>query len=206
MFYVDDRLVAERSAAEAEALVEQVGSIFEIMDISEPKDFLGIEISRDLALGTITISQESTTFVLAKQLVVNRSRRALSMSPETYAGLRAAQRGEPKADKLEYQEVVGSLLHQAQCTHPDIGPSVSTLAAYTAAPSAPSAPQLCYTSSGTFAAPMVTSGSLWGCSAMQTLHARKHGGAPQDGGAPQVGLSPCTEEPSHEAARSRPPR
>jgi hypothetical protein len=39
------------------------------------------------------------------------------------------------ADKLVYQQVVGSLLHLAQCTRPDIGLPVSALAAYSAEPS-----------------------------------------------------------------------
>jgi hypothetical protein len=57
------------------------------------------------------------------------------MSPEIYAGFRGAQLGEPMADKLECQQVVGSLLHPAQCTCPDIALPVSALAAYAAAPS-----------------------------------------------------------------------
>jgi hypothetical protein len=57
------------------------------------------------------------------------------MSPETYSGLRAALEGESMADKLEYQRIVGSLLHLAQCTRPDIALAVGALAAFWAAPS-----------------------------------------------------------------------
>jgi hypothetical protein len=39
------------------------------------------------------------------------------------------------ADKLEYQRIVGSLLHLAQCTGPDIALAVGMLAAFCAAPS-----------------------------------------------------------------------
>jgi hypothetical protein len=57
------------------------------------------------------------------------------MSPETYARLRAAQSGEPMHDELEWQKVVGSLLHLAQCARPGIALPVSALAAYVAEPS-----------------------------------------------------------------------
>jgi hypothetical protein len=42
---------------------------------------------------------------------------------------------EPMADKLQYQRVVGSMLHLAQCTRPDIALPVAALAAYSWAPS-----------------------------------------------------------------------
>jgi hypothetical protein len=57
------------------------------------------------------------------------------MSPEVFGGLRGAQPGEPMADKLQYQRVVGSLSHLAQCSRPDIALPVAALAAYSSAPS-----------------------------------------------------------------------
>ena len=45
MFYVDDGLVAARSAADADAVVRLVASLFEIREIGEPQDFLGIRIT-----------------------------------------------------------------------------------------------------------------------------------------------------------------
>jgi hypothetical protein len=44
MFYVDDGLVAAKTVAEADALVDLVGSMFEIRKIGEPKDFLGTHV------------------------------------------------------------------------------------------------------------------------------------------------------------------
>jgi hypothetical protein len=134
MFYLDDGLVATRTDVKADALVELVASIFEIRALGEPKDFLGIEISRDHAANTITITQKSKASALAAELGVSRCRRVLPMPSEVYAGLRAAHSGVPMADKQLYQRVLGSLLHLAQCTRPDIALPVSALAAYAAAP------------------------------------------------------------------------
>jgi hypothetical protein len=55
--------------------------------------------------------------------------------PVVFGELRGAQPGDAMADKLQCQRVVGSLLHLAQCTRPDIALPVAALAAYSSAPS-----------------------------------------------------------------------
>jgi hypothetical protein len=134
MFYVDDGLVAARTAAEADALVELVGSMFTIRALGEPDDFLGIQITRDRAARTITIDQERKAQALALDAGVSGERLSVPMTPETYAGLRSARPGEPMADRLRYQSIIGSLLHLAQCTRPDIALAVGALAAYGSSP------------------------------------------------------------------------
>jgi hypothetical protein len=57
------------------------------------------------------------------------------MTPEAFCNLQSAQTGEHMADKEEYQEVVGSLLHLVQCTKPDLALAVGALAKYCSAPS-----------------------------------------------------------------------
>jgi hypothetical protein len=135
MFYVDDGFVAARTSAEADAIVSLIGSLFEIKVLREPQDFLGIEIVRDRAAGTIIISQEVKALSLAERLGVAGSRRSVLMLPEVYSELRATRTGEPVADRAQYQQVLGSLLHMVQCTRPDIALPVGAFAAYAAAPS-----------------------------------------------------------------------
>jgi hypothetical protein len=135
LFYVDDGLVAARTTEEADALVELVESIFQIRKLGEPVDFLGIEIQRDRGAGTITLTQKAKAEALTAALGVQGACKAVPMSPECFSSLRAAQPGEPMADKLGYQKVIGSLLHLAQCTRPDIALPVGALAAYASAPS-----------------------------------------------------------------------
>jgi hypothetical protein len=134
MFYVDDGLVAARTAAEADALVDLVASMFAIRKLGEPQDFLGIEITRDRQARTITIDQERKSTALADAVGVAGERRRVPMSPDTYAQLRAAQPDDSMADPLEYQSILGSLLHLAQCTRPDIALAVGALASYCSAP------------------------------------------------------------------------
>jgi hypothetical protein len=130
MFYVDDGLVPAKTAEKADTLVELVASRFAIRALGEPEDFLGIQISRDRAAHTITIVEEHKALELAAGLGLVGGRKAVPMSPETCSGLRGAQEGKSMADKLEYQCKVGSLLHLAQCTRPDIALAVGALSAF----------------------------------------------------------------------------
>ena len=134
MFYVDDGLVAARTAAEAEALVAIVASMFAIRELGEPSDFLGIRITRDRVARTITIDQEDKARALALEFGVT-GRRSVPMTPDVHGALRGAEPGEPMAQRVRYQVAVGSLLHLAQCTRPDIAQAVGALASYSAAPS-----------------------------------------------------------------------
>lgn len=135
MFYVDDGLVAARTATQADALVAMVGDMFEIRVMGEPTDFVGISIVRDRAARRITIHQTDKARALATAAGVGGKQQDSPMTPETFAGLHAAVSGEPMADVERYQSLVGSLLHLAQCTRPDIALAVGAMAAYLHAPS-----------------------------------------------------------------------
>jgi hypothetical protein len=58
-------MVTACNGAQADALVDVIASIFEILHLGEPQDMLGIEISRDLGAETITIRQSAKAKTLA---------------------------------------------------------------------------------------------------------------------------------------------
>jgi hypothetical protein len=64
------------------------------------------------------------------------ARKAMPMSPEVYGELRAAREGDEMADVEVYQSGIGSWLHLAQCTRPDIALAVGALATYSSTQSA----------------------------------------------------------------------
>ena len=134
MIYVDDGLVAARTAAEADALVALIASMFETRVIGEPKDFVGIHIVRDRKARTIKVHQEDKARALAASAGVEGEVQRVPMSQEVYAGLRAATPGEPLADVDQFRSDVGTLLHLAQCTRPDIAVHVAAMACYSHAP------------------------------------------------------------------------
>jgi hypothetical protein len=136
IFYVDDGMVAARTAAEADAHVDLVAGMFSIHKLGEPQDILGIEISRDRDAGTITIRQASKAHSLATAFGVEGERCATPMTPVVYGELQAARECDDMADKEAYQSGIGSLLHMAQCMRPDIAAPVGALAAFFSAPTA----------------------------------------------------------------------
>jgi hypothetical protein len=138
LLYVDAGLVAARTSKEADALVKLVELIFEIRKLGEPGDFLGIENQHNRGAGTITLTQKAKAEALAAVHGVQKACKAVPrfpMSPGCFASLRAAQLREPMAHTLGYEKVIGSLLHLAQCTRPDIALPVGAFATYTVAPS-----------------------------------------------------------------------
>jgi hypothetical protein len=56
------------------------------------------------------------------------------MSPEVFSELRSVQDGDDMAIQLDFQRGIGSLLHWAQCTRPDIALAIGALAAFNSAP------------------------------------------------------------------------
>ena len=134
MFYVDDGLAA--ACSDEEALVDLVAFMFTIRRLGEPGDVLGIEVLRDWGAGTITLCYECKALALAEAFAVAGQRRSVETSPAVYGGLRGARGGEERADKVEFQSEIGSLLHIAECTQPGIAVSVGVLAAFASEPTA----------------------------------------------------------------------
>jgi hypothetical protein len=92
---------------------------------------VGIQVNRDRVAGTISISQEGKALALAQSFGLEGVRKAVPMSPEVFSELRSVREGDDRAVQLDFQRGIGSLLHLAQCTPPDI---VGALAAFSSAP------------------------------------------------------------------------
>jgi hypothetical protein len=93
-----------------------------------------LRISWDHEAGAISISQECKALALAEPFGVRGVHKAVPMSPEVFAELRSVQDGDDMAVQLDFQRGIGSLLHLAQCTRPDIALPVGALAAFSSAP------------------------------------------------------------------------
>ena len=123
MVYVDDSLIAGKTQQELQTVVDLLAAIFEVKDLGEPEDFLGIQIVRDRKLRTISIHQ----MPYIKKLLHDYE--LTGASPKVLPSS-AFEEGLPLPPKLStrYPSLVGSLLHLANCTRPDISHLVGTLA------------------------------------------------------------------------------
>ena len=129
LVYVDDCLIAGKTELEVLNIIKMFSTMFETRDMGEPADFLGIHIVRNRSNKTLSIHQQPyIQKLLADYELTGTDPRAL---PST-----AFAEGLPLSPDLatKYPSLVGSLLHLANCTRPDIAHLVGALARYFQAP------------------------------------------------------------------------
>jgi hypothetical protein len=95
--YVDDILILGRSLDVVSTFKEQFGKMYKIKDLREVRTFLGLEVTRDRALRTLTISQKSYALKLVDDYLGGSDR----TDPTPTGGiqtLRKAKQNKPRAD------------------------------------------------------------------------------------------------------------
>ncbi|KAJ1041321.1 hypothetical protein NDA11_001879 [Ustilago hordei] len=131
VIYVDDTLVIAPRLETVLKVKEQIGQRWKMEDSSEVSHFLGIKISRDRAMCTMTIGQSGyIDQVLAKHLDKRTKPTMVPMQsiPEGTLVASAAQ-------QKEYPVIVGKLLWVANSTRPDLSLTVGVLARHMREPS-----------------------------------------------------------------------
>lgn len=131
LVYVDDCLIAGKTLADVQDTINIIKSLFEARDLQEPADFLGIQIVRDRANKTISIHQLPYIQKLLHDYgMTGTAPLSLPCSkiPE------GSPLGAEDDRRLKYPSLVGSLMHLANCTRPDISHAMSVLARHLKAP------------------------------------------------------------------------
>ena len=125
LVYVDDCLVAAKTSSEVSETVSIIGKIWEVRDLGEPKNFLGIQL---ICHSLTSISLHQTQYI--EQLcqlfqVTAMTPLALPMDPKLSF---VKEMGPPMADPEQYRKLVGALIHLTNCTRPDVSFAVNVLA------------------------------------------------------------------------------
>ncbi|KAJ9509995.1 hypothetical protein QJQ45_011674 [Haematococcus lacustris] len=133
--YVDDCLLAvSKGDAETMAWVKQrLAAVFDIHQLGSAERFLGMEIVRDRAAGRLVLSQERYAAAVVDRFGLADARpKATPLSTSE----QLVREGEVvlRMGEHSYAELVGSLMHLAVCTRPDIAHAVGLCAKYMAAP------------------------------------------------------------------------
>ena len=131
VIYVDDTLVIAPRLETVLKVKKQIGQRWKMEDSGEVSHFLGIKISRDRAMRTMTIGQSGyIDQVLAKHLDKRTKPTMVPMQsiPEGTLVASAAQ-------QKEYPAIVGKLLWIANSTRPDLSLTVGVLARHMREPS-----------------------------------------------------------------------
>jgi hypothetical protein len=131
--YVDDMLLVSPSAdAVAEAKAALLG-VFDARDMGAVGDFVGMRVERDLAAGTITISNERLVKDLLSRFGMEvANSRQVPMSPDLV--LRREDGAPLDQSRHQYSSLVGGLLYLATTVRPDISYPVGVLSKYMSCP------------------------------------------------------------------------
>ena len=127
LVYVDDCLVAAKSQDKVQHVVSIISSIWEVRDLGEPDDFLGIQIVRH-SPSSISLHQAPYVAQLCDLFdITSMHPRQLPMDPKLQF---KKDMGESIEQPEQYRKMVGALIHLTNCTRPDISYSVNVLARY----------------------------------------------------------------------------
>ncbi len=132
--YVDDLMLLDKTSTVIQQFKAAIGKQFSIKDLRPAQDYLGIEISRDRTLRTITLSQEAYLEAVLKKFGMETcSPRSSPFSDGVKLKLNDKNFAD-QATKQEYQSGIRSLTYGMQGTRPDIAYSVSLLSCFLSKP------------------------------------------------------------------------
>ena len=136
VLYVDDLLIASNDAEKLKQVKSHLSSVFQMKDLGEPKNYLGITIQRNRQERNIVMHQaDYTERVLEKfnmkeckpqstpmvtRQVKNRNKK-IKLNTEDSETIEELK-------KVPYREAIGSLMYLANATRPDIAYAVNYLA------------------------------------------------------------------------------
>jgi len=132
LVYVDELIVAAKSLAGVKAAKAYVATKFDVRDMDEVKDIIGMTVMRDRAAKVITLSNPGHVMALLEAFGMENS--TPNKTPMS-SGAKLFRTGENLLPEVNrYAELVGSLLYLSTTTRPDIAFAVGVLSRYMSCP------------------------------------------------------------------------
>ena len=129
--YVDDLIPMAETVQEMEEMKEGLASTFRMKDMGELCFCLGINFEQNNE--GISLCQKQYLMKLLAKYGLSEAN-IVSTPMDLNVKLEKDDGYSKKVDAVQYQSVVGSLLHTTRATHPDIAFAVSTVSKFNAAP------------------------------------------------------------------------
>jgi len=125
LVYVDDLIVAGEKLAVVEAVKRSVSAKFEVREMGEVKDFIGMKVMRNRAAKTLTLSNPGHTATLLEAFGMDK---ATPNKTPMASEVKLIKTGEGLLQNgNHYAELVGSLLYLSTTKRPDIAFAVGVL-------------------------------------------------------------------------------
>lgn len=122
LVHVDDMLVASRQENQIKKLMQKVGEDFELKDLGEVKNYLGIEVTK----------QDDGSFLIAQSKYIDQIIKGAGLEDGKVSkfpmdtGYHKLE-GDELPTNDEYRKLIGMLLYLSTNTRPDISASISIL-------------------------------------------------------------------------------
>ncbi|UYV68712.1 hypothetical protein LAZ67_6000522 [Cordylochernes scorpioides] len=123
ILYVDDMLLASDSEIIIQNTVKTLEKEFEIKNLGDPTQFIGIEISRNRE-GEFLLSQKNKIQELVERYNLQEAKPTFTPMESGYSGI-SDEKLLP--NNVQYQQLIGSLLYLSVVSRPDIAAPVCIL-------------------------------------------------------------------------------
>lgn len=131
LVHVDDLLIVAKNTEIIDEVSKNINKHFEVKDIGEAKNYLGIDITRDRK-GDVFISQEQYIDDIVRCAKLEDSK---TSSHPLDVGYFKLEHKNPLQSNEEYRKLIGKLLYVSTNTRPDIAASVCILSQKVSNPS-----------------------------------------------------------------------
>ena len=131
LVYVDDISIASPYKEQIAWFKTEFAQRFKIKDLGELKHILGMEIERDRAKRTLTVSQYLYVKKLLRDLSIEEDTHKKATIPMNgYDSIQPATDEEARIDTTEYARIIGTLMHLMVHTRPDIAFALGKLSQF----------------------------------------------------------------------------
>ncbi|KAL2239399.1 UNVERIFIED_CONTAM: Retrovirus-related Pol polyprotein from transposon TNT 1-94 [Sesamum indicum] len=138
LLYVDDMLIAGSNVKEINRLKDQLSRKFDMKDLGEARQILGMKITRDKGIGKIWLSQSD---YIEKVLCRFKMENAKSVGTPLGNQFKLSNSDSPQTDSerakmrvTPYASAIGSLMYAMTCTRPNIAHAVGVVSRFMSNP------------------------------------------------------------------------
>ena len=131
--YVDDLILLAKTSEEMQQLKDDLSHQFKMKDLGKLHYCLGISMNLDESTKTIRLNQSCYLLKILEKYGLTEAK-TVSTPADPNVKLLRDDGWSKKVNSVRYQSMVGSLLHAARATRPDIAQAVSVVSKFNAEP------------------------------------------------------------------------
>jgi Reverse transcriptase (RNA-dependent DNA polymerase) len=138
LFYVDDMLIAGHDAQMIDMLKKEMSKSFDMKDMGQARQILGMQIIRDRKTKRLWLSQEKYIERVLERFNMQGAKKVSCPLPNHLKLSKklcpSTEKGKDEMSRVPYSSAVGSLMYSMVCTRPDIAHAVGVVSRFLSNP------------------------------------------------------------------------